>query len=372
MNGPQCLPATCVALLAAVLAGCSSLPRHDSSSSSDAGKLPPGASIPESFLSADAPGEELDSLATWPTEDGDTWLIATAKASHRLLVFDADDGRQMGSFGEKGTGLGQFNRPNGIAVHGDHVFVTERDNHRVQILRLPEFTPLMTFGEDILRSPYGIWVHETAPGELAAYVTDSFMYGKKYDRVPPLDELDERVRRFSIHTAPQGHGQLQAHYLDSFGDTTAEAALRMVESIAGDPANDRLLIADEDRRHVSTLREYTLAGSYTGRSLPDASFGAEAEGVALWSCPDGSGYWVAVDQLAPLTLFHLFDRQTLAHRGTFQGEATSYTDGIALHASATRAFTGGALYAVHDDQAVTAFDLREVARILDLSPSCTE
>ena len=30
------------------------------------------------------------------------------------------------------------------------------------------------------------------------------------------------------------------------------------------------------------------------------SFGAEAEGIALWSCPGGSGYWVAVDQLMPL------------------------------------------------------------------------
>ena len=87
----------------------------------------------------------------------------------------------------------------------------------------------------------------------------------------------------------------------------------MVESIAGDPANDRLLIADEDRRHESTLREYTFSGRYTGRSLPQDSFGAEAEGVALWTCPNGSGYWIAVDQLAPLTIFHLFDRR---HAGT--------------------------------------------------------
>ncbi len=86
----------------------------------------------------------------------------------------------------------------------------------------------------------------------------------------------------------------------------------MVESIAGDPANDRMLIADEDRRHLSTLREYSFSGRYTGRSLPQDSFGAEAEGVALWTCPNGGGYWIAVDQLAPLTIFHLFDRVTLA------------------------------------------------------------
>ena len=146
----------------------------------------------------------------------------------------------------------------------------------------------------------------------------------------------------------------------------------MVESIAGDPANDRLLVADEDTRHASTLREYTFSGRYTGRSLPQDSFGAEAEGVALWSCPDGGGYWIAVDQLAPLTIFHLFDRTTLAPRGSFEGRVTAHTDGVVLHASATPRFPGGALYAVHDDKAVAAFDLRDVANALNLSTACVD
>jgi len=146
----------------------------------------------------------------------------------------------------------------------------------------------------------------------------------------------------------------------------------MVESIAGDRANDRLLIADEDRRHLSTLREYTFSGKYTGRSLPHDSFGAEAEGVALWTCPGGGGYWIAVDQLAPLTLFHLFDRVTLEPRGTFRGNTTAHTDGVALHAAAMPHFPGGALFAVHDDKAVAAFDLRDVAQALHLAQDCVD
>jgi 3-phytase len=146
----------------------------------------------------------------------------------------------------------------------------------------------------------------------------------------------------------------------------------MVESIAGDAANDRLLIADEDTRHDSTLREYSMSGTYTGRSLPQDSFGAEAEGVALWSCPEGGGYWVAVDQLAPLTIFHLFDRVTLAPAGSFEGNVTAHTDGVALHAAATPRFPGGALYAVHDDKSVTAFDLRDVVRTLGLAQGCVQ
>ncbi len=373
MNSRLTRTTTC--FLLAVLTACSMAPQRESSGSSR-GAVPtagthPTLNIPESFVSDEMEGEELDSLATWPTPDGATWVIATAKASHRLHVFDGDTGAELQAFGGKGSGPGEFKRPNGIAVIGDLLFVAERDNHRVQAFSLPGFAPLGTFGADVLRSPYGIWLHETEPGEYDAYVTDSFMYGEKYDQVPDWDELDERVKRFHVRLSPDD-GHVVADYQGAFGDTSPDTALRMVESIAGDAANDRLMIADEDRRHVSTLREYTLAGQYTGQSLPDATFGAEAEGVALWNCREGHGYWVAVDQLAPLTVFLLFDRETLGYVGSFEGDATSYTDGITLHAAPTRAFTGGALYAVHDDKAITAFDLREVARVLGLEHNCTD
>jgi 3-phytase len=239
----------------------------------------------------------------------------------------------------------------------------------VQVLSLPGFKPIGTFGEKELRSPYGVWINETEPGELEVYVTDSFMYGKHYDVVPPYAELDQRVRRYRVQFDQDG--TLMANYGGAFGDTREETALRMVESIAGDPSNDRMLIADEDTRHLSTLREYTVAGKFTGRSLPQDSFGAEAEGVALWTCPDGSGYWIAVDQLAPLTIFHLFDRKTLAPVGSFTGKVTSHTDGVALHGR-TRRFPGGVLYAVHDDKALAAFDLRDVARTLRIAPTCLQ
>ncbi|MCC8364004.1 phytase [Lysobacter sp. A6] len=331
---------------------------------------PEPVTVAERYITVETPAEELDSLATWLADDGMTWLIATGKSSHRLTVYDAEDGTRLREFGGEGSGPGQFNRPNGIAVYGDHLFVVERDNHRVQVLKLPDFQFVGTFGEEQLRSPYGLWVNETEPGELEVYVTDSFMYGKQFDEVPPLDELSQRVRRYRVQFDQAG--QLRANYGGAFGDTKADSALRMVESIAGDRANDRLLIADEDRRHESTLREYSFSGQYTGRSLPQDSFGAEAEGVVLWTCPDGGGYWIAVDQLAPLTLFHLFDRVTLEPRGTFRGSTTAHTDGVALHAASMPHFPGGALFAVHDDKAVAAFDLRDVANALNLSKDCVD
>src|SRR3546814_713054 len=191
--------------------------------------------------------------------DGHAWLVATAKSSHSLVVFDADTGERLRSVGGKGDRPGEFLRPNGIAIYGNHVFVAERDNHRVQVLLLPDFTPLGTFGTDQLRSPYGLWIHESAPGEYEVYVTDSFMEGEQYDVVPPLDQLDRRVRRYRVTFADPMHFLVRDE--GSFGDTSEAAALRIVESIAGDPDRQRLLVADEytsdeGGRHPSNLREY--------------------------------------------------------------------------------------------------------------------
>lgn len=325
--------------------------------------------VRERYVSEESAADELDSLATWSTEDGRTWLIATAKSTHRLVLFDGDSGARLREFGSEGDAPGQFKRPNGVAVHGDMLFVVERDNRRVQVLALPSLETLATFGQAELRSPYGIWLTESEPGELDVYITDSFMYGARFDQLPPLSELSQRVRRYRVQVGG-GDGKLRITHGGTFGDTTEAASLHVVESIAGDPENDRLLIADEDEKRPSTLREYTFSGRYTGRSLPQDAFAAQAEGVALWSCSGGAGYWIAVDQLAPLTVFHLFDRTTLAPRGSFRGTVTAHTDGVALHAASTPSFPGGVLYAVHDDRAVAAFDLRDVARALGLPGGC--
>ena len=366
----------CTAAVAALLSACTATaPRATPPPAAQAPVAPAMRTVAEAWTSAEMPAEELDSVATWTADDGATWAIVTAKSTHRLVVFDGDTGERLRTVGEQGKALGQFSRPNGIAVYGNHVFVVERDNHRVQVLALPSFKPIGSFGADVLRSPYGLWLNETEPDEYEAYVTDSFMYGPHYDVLPKFDELDRRVHRFRVQFDQAG--RLRASDNGTFGDTTPATALRIVESIAGDPAASRLMIADESRsddqgHRGSTLREYTFGGKPTGRSMPQGSFAAEAEGVALWSCPGGDGYWVAVDQLAPLTTFHLFERDTLKHVGSFQGKATAYTDGIALDATASPRFPGGALYAVDNDVAVTAFDLRDVAATLGLDPSCVE
>lgn len=330
-------------------------------------RAPPKA-IAETYVSPESPGEELDSLATWRHPDGTTWLIATAKSGHRLVVFDADTGARLRDVGGKGVEPGQFKRPNGIAVLGDRLFVAERDNHRVQVLALPDFRPLGSFGQGELRSPYGLWLNPTADGAVDVYVTDNFMEGPRYDVLPPLEQLDQRVRRYRLRF--DADGAFAAAPLGSFGDTGEATALRIVESLAGDARRRTLLIADEDTQRESTLREYDQSGKSTGRSVPRASFEAEAEGMALWACGRNRGYWIAVDQLPTLTVFHLFDRNSLAARGSFTGATVAATDGISLRTAPSKRFPNGALYAVHRDTSVAAFDLRTIVAALKLDRRC--
>ena len=325
--------------------------------------------VVESFLTPSTPQDEIDSVASWSVGDGHTWLIATAKETHQLVVYDGDTGETLRQFGRRGDKAGEFNRPNGIAVHGDLLFVVERDNHRVQVLRLPGFEPVAMIGAEQLKSPYGLWLNETAPGQLEMLVTDSFMADYRIELVPPLDQLDQRVKRYRL--ALDTRGIATVDYLGHFGDTTEAGALRMVESIAGDPAHDRLLIAEEDVRVGTTLRVYDLAGTYTHRSLPRERFKAQAEGVALWACGDGSGYWITTDQNADLTVFHVFSRRELGYLGSFHGRTVALTDGIWLHQGPTTRFPKGVLYAAHDDQAAGAFDWRDIAKALDLRTDCS-
>jgi 3-phytase len=122
----------------------------------------------------------------------------------------------------------------------------------------------------------------------------------------------------------------------------------------------------------TALREYRMDGRYAGRTIGEGLFRAQAEGIALWQCDDGSGYWLATDQFKDRSLFHVFDRETLAHRGAFAGHATGNTDGVWLHQSGTANFPHGVFYAVHDDMAVAAFDWRDIAAALELRETCAE
>ena len=357
------------------LTGCRREPQlADDAAGKAATTAPAGAAvhevpvITEVFQTAMTPEDNIDSPAAWVAPDGAIWVIGTAKATDKLVVYDGRDGRTLRDVGSSGTGKGQFERPNGIAVIDDLLFVVERDNHRVQVLRLPGFEPVLTFAEGDLVKPYGLWINKLAGG-YEVYVTDSYHDGEDAqgnDRLPPLDKLDRRVHRYALEASG---ATLSARALGAFGDTGPEGALRVVESIWGDPANDRLLIAEEDETYANELKVYDLAGRFGGRTIGRDVFKAQAEGIMLKSCADGTGWWITTEQGKGRTVFHLFDRNTLGHTGAVTGKTVANTDGIWLLDTVSDRFPEGALYAVHDDQGVVAFDWRDIAGALDL-PVC--
>ena len=356
----------------ALLAGCSAPVADTTATPPAAGShevtAAPVARIGEAFLTPMTPADNIDSPASWQAPDGSVWLIATAKASDKLVVYDGQSGVHLRDVGSAGTGAGQFDRPNGIAVVDDLLLVVERDNRRVQVLTLPDFTPVGHFGQQELRKPYGLWVNKTGQGTYDLYVTDSWDNGEDAqgnDILPPLAELDRRVRRYALSIID---GKARAQLAANIGDTSERGALRVVESLWGDPANDRLLIAEEDETWANEFKVYNLDGKFTGQVFGGEKLTAQAEGIMLRTCGE-AGWWITTEQGKARSTFHLFDRHTLAHVGAFEGKVVANTDGIWNSQQASARFPNGALYAVHDDQGVVAFDWNDIARALSL-PEC--
>ena len=314
--------------------------------------------LEEGFLTAATPADNLDSPAVWTGRDGSPRLLATGKESHRLVLFDAASGASLGTLGQEGADAGEFRRPNGIAVVGDVALVVERDNRRVQAIRLPDGESLGWFGAEVLRTPYGIAVLPAGPGAWEVYVTDAYTTAE--DSIPPDAELGERVKRFRVEI---GAASVHATLLSSFGERSGPGVLKQVETIAADPVHHRLLVADE--RSVD-VKVYGLDGTYAGRTLGGDFLATEPEGIALHACEDGGGYWVLTDQSPEANHFHLLDRETLRYLGAFRGAVTTGTDGVALTRSPVNGWAGGAFYAVHDDQAIAAFSWARIADALDL------
>lgn len=359
----------CGAVLAlALLSGCAGPNLRTGDTAPQAAVIPetpPVVTLTERYTTIPAPLDNIDSVVVWRGNQGQNWLIASAKETHNLVVFDADSGANLQRVGIPGAGLGEYGRPNGLAVIDDLLFVVERNNHRVQVLTLPLFHPLSHFGTDELKAPYGLWIERVGAAQYDVYITDS--YQQDDGLPPPLEQLSERVKRYRVGLDA---GVVSTRFQGSFGDTSERGALRWVESIYGDRAHGRMLIAEEFEGVGSTLRVYDMNGQYLGIDLDHSRFGGQAEGIALWACADGSGYWLATDQRHEGNRFQVFDRVTLEALGGFAGMHTSNTDGIFLESAATPAFPHGVFYAVHDDRAVSAFDWGDIAQALGLRQSC--
>lgn len=302
---------------------------------------------------------DLDTPALW-TDGSRGIVLVTGKGSHDLRLFDGADGSTLGVFGAPGPELGSFDRPNAVVVVDDFALVVERDNRRIQVLSMPSGEPLGAFGGDVLEYPYGIAVSGPAE-DLTLWVTDD--YEGPGETVP--DDLTRRLHRFEVRLTADDLPEVVHHV--AFGDSTGPGRLEVVESIQVDPDAETLFVADESEKHYVA---YGGSGGYAGRALGAGVIHGDPEGIALVRCGEDDGYWIVTDQQDDVSFFRVFDRASLAYLGTFRGRRTANTDGVTFEMGPVPGFPVGVLYAVHDDQALSAFDWGEAARALRLAPLC--
>ncbi len=343
-------------------------------------QTPDTIAVSEVFQTPRNTWDNVDTPAVWHGAEGQHWLLTTAKEGDVIRVHDAATGAPIRRVGGSGTGLGQFDRPNAVTVIDDLMIVVERDNRRVQVFSLPEFEPLGAFGEplgwqrevgegeDRFRLPYGVTVYrsgrENGSPVYTLYVTDA--YAQPDESIPPSSELGERVKQYRITVR---EGELRHQHVRNFGATSGSGVLKSVESLWVDPAHGRLLIAEEMEGEAQ-IKVYTLDGTFTGETIPSRYFQTEAEGIMLYDCVGGEGgYWLTTDQSEQSNTFHVFDRESLAYAGSFQGDVVSNTDGIFVTEKSFGPFEQGALYAVHNDGNTVAIDWTDIAGGLGLS-SC--
>jgi 3-phytase len=345
-----------------LLAGCGGQKQGDGADAEAVSGIPVFA---EAYLTDRNEADNVDSPAIWHGPNGEHWIIATCKATDRLLVHDAATGRLVRHVGVSGSGPGQFSRPNGIAVVDDLAIIVERDNHRLQVFRLPSWTVLGSFGGNDLIKPYGIALRRDSSAYVL-YVTDN--YETADENIPPDAELGRRVKMFRMTV---GEKSVTGELMGAFGATEGDGVLRVVESICVDTVHNRLLVADEDNS-ARDIKIYDLAGTFTGTVIGGGIFLYEPEGIVLYECPDGEGYYLCTDQDMADNTFHVFDRKSLKHVGSFKGAITANTDGIALTQRGVGDFLEGIFVAVHNDGNLGTFDWRPIAERLELRHRCPD
>jgi len=261
-------------------------------------------------------------------------IVVTVKDKNELHVYGAMNGKFKKSIKRENA------YPNGITTINDQfVLVTERNNKQVAVFN-SSMDFLGTFGNDELRSPYGITFYKQGENFYKVLVTDSYDYNNpKTDRILSWDFTIEN-EEFSVGPATV------------LGNPT----LYQVESIQADKYYQTLLVAEEMTEHHKVMVLDLMTGEVIKEDLGNFDRGNDPEGIALVVNKNNNGYWICTEQSKTDNRFHLYDRKTLEYINTMYLDNVSYTDGIATAYMHGKWF----LYAVDHDARVVAFELPEI------------
>ena len=261
-------------------------------------------------------------------------IVVTVKDKNELHVYGAMNGKFKKSIKRENA------YPNGITTINDQfVLVTERDNKQVAVFN-SSMDFLGTFGNDELRSPYGITFYKQENNSYKVLVTDSYEYNNpREDRILSWD--------FTIES-----GEFSVGPATVLGNPT----LYQVESIQADKHYQTLLVAEEMKEHHKVMALDLMTGEVIKEDLGNFDRGNDPEGIALVINKDNNGYWICTEQSKTDNRFHLYDRKTLEYKTTMYLDNVSYTDGIATAYMHGKWF----LYAVDNDARIVAFELPEI------------
>ena len=261
-------------------------------------------------------------------------IVVTVKDKNEIHVYNAMNGEFKKSIKRDNA------FPNGVTTINDQfVLVTERDNKQVAVFN-SSMDFLGTFGNDELRSPYGITFYKQEDGLYKVLVTDSYEYNNpREDRILTWDFTIDN-ESFNVSSATV------------LGNPT----LYQVESIYADQHYQTLLVAEEMQEHHKVMALDLMTGEVKKEDLGNFNRGNDPEGIALVINKDNNGYWICTEQSKTDNRFHLYDRKTLEYMNTMYLDNVSYTDGIATAYMHGKWF----LYAVDNDARVVAFELPEI------------
>ena len=261
-------------------------------------------------------------------------IVVTVKDKNEIHVYNAMNGEFKKSIKRDNA------FPNGVTTINDQfVLVTERDNKQVAVFN-SSMDFLGTFGNDELRSPYGITFYKQEEGLYKVLVTDSYEYNNpREDRILTWDFTIDN-ESFNVSSATV------------LGNPT----LYQVESIYADQHYQTLLVAEEMQEHHKVMALDLMTGEVKKEDLGNFNRGNDPEGIALVINKDNNGYWICTEQSKTDNRFHLYDRKTLEYMNTMYLDNVSYTDGIATAYMHGKWF----LYAVDNDSRVVAFELPEI------------
>ena len=240
------------------------------------------------------------------------------------------------------------------------MLIVERDNHRVQLFTIPDFKHIGYIGQNELLKPYGLSVYKTGD-EYTLFVTDD--YQSDEDAVPDTKILDKRVKQYSFKVKGD---KIESKYVRYIGETSGDCCLYTVESIYADLDNNILLIADESNLKKN-IKVYDLEKGTFIKNIGSGLFKYQAEGIALYDCGNGTGFWFTTDQDKGNNTVHVFDRKSLDYKTSFKTKVTQNTDGVWLTQQLVGDQKGGQYIMVNDDGGVSTFSLDKLFSKLEIS-----